>query len=210
MEMSNIIDIKKSVKDAKIVAATKYVGPNEMINLLNQGINNFGENRVDSFLEKYEALKEYKEIKWHFIGNLQTNKVRKIIGKIDYLHSLNSVKLAQTINKYLETPLNCFLEVNLTDSPTKTGISLESVSEVLLLINELENVNVIGLMTMTEPLMTDIEKEQVFSKLKELMFELNKAGYTNITELSMGMSDDYLIAVSCGATWVRLGRILFK
>lgn len=86
--MSNLKEIIKSAEGVTIVAATKYVGVNEMLNLLANNINNFGENRVDSFLEKYEVLKDNEEIVWHFIGTLQTNKVNKIIDKIDYLHSL--------------------------------------------------------------------------------------------------------------------------
>lgn len=207
--MSNINEIKLNVKNTTIVAATKYVGSDAMVNLLNEGINNFGENRVDAFLIKYEELKGY-DITWHFIGSLQTNKVKKVINKISYLHSLNSIKLASFVNKYRTTPLNCFLEINLTDSTTKTGINPSEVINVLEGIKEMENINVIGLMTMTEPLMTDEEKREVFVRLNKIKLDLNELGYTKITELSMGMSDDYLLAIESGATFVRLGRILFK
>ena len=207
--MSNLPKIINSVKDATIVAATKYVGVSEMQGLLTYNINNFGENRVDSFLEKYEVLKD-SNIIWHFIGSLQTNKVKKMINKISYLHSLNSVKLASVIDKYREAPLNCFLEVNLTESLSKTGINPDNIISSLAMIKEFKNVNVIGLMTMTEADMTDLEKMEVFTKLKNLKEELNKLGYSNITHLSMGMSDDYHIAITCGATFVRLGRILFS
>ena len=208
--MSKIIEIIKNAKDATIVAATKYVDSSKMKKLLESNITHFGENRVDSFLTKYEELKDYNNITWHFIGSLQTNKVKKMIDKIDYLHSLNSLKLAEFINKYRTRPLNCFLEINLTNSLTKTGISLDKVCEVLNEINKLPNVCVIGLMTMTETWMNDEEKRQTFTKLVDLKNELNKIGYNKITHLSMGMSDDYLIAVECGATFVRLGRILFS
>ena len=208
--MSNLNEIIKSALGVTIVAATKYVGVSEMINLLANNINNFGENRVDSFLEKYEALKDNKEIVWHFIGTLQTNKVSKMIDKIDYLHSLNSIKLARYISRYRSKPLNCFLEVNLTNSSTKTGIKPTEVINTLEEIKKLENVNVIGLMTMTETYMTDLEKEATFNSLNKLKEELQNTGYESITHLSMGMSDDYLIAIRCGATFVRLGRILFS
>lgn len=207
--MSNLKEIIKSAEGVTIVAATKYVGVNEMLNLLANNINNFGENRVDSFLEKYEVLKDNEEIVWHFIGTLQTNKVSKIIDKIDYLHSLNSIKLARYIERYRTNPLNCFLEVNLTESLTKTGILESDVLKTLEEIKNYKNVNVIGLMTMTETYMTDEEKRQTFARLSKLKDELNKLGYESIKDLSMGMSDDYLIAISCGATFVRLGRILF-
>ena len=208
--MSNLKEIINSCGDATIVAATKYVDTFVMEELLANGINNFGENRVDSFLEKYGKLASNNEIVWHFIGTLQTNKVKKMINKISYLHSLNSVKLASVIDKYREAPLNCFLEVNLTESLSKTGINPDNIISSLAMIKEFKNVNVIGLMTMTEADMTDLEKMEVFTKLKNLKEELNKLGYSNITHLSMGMSDDYHIAITCGATFVRLGRILFS
>jgi pyridoxal phosphate enzyme (YggS family) len=208
--MSNLKEIINSCGDATIVAATKYVDTFVMEELLANGINNFGENRVDSFLEKYGKLASNNEIVWHFIGTLQTNKVKKMINKISYLHSLNSVKLASVIDKYRETPLNCFLEVNLTESLSKTGINPDNIISSLAMMKEFKNVNVIGLMTMTEADMTDLEKMEVFTKLKNLKEELNKLGYSNITHLSMGMSDDYHIAITCGATFVRLGRILFS
>ena len=207
--MSNLPSIIKSVEDARIVAATKYVDVDKMQELLTYNITDFGENRVDSFLEKYELLKDNKNITWHFIGSLQTNKVKKIIDKIDYLHSLNSVKLASFINKYRTSPLKCFLEINLTNSSTKTGIDITEVENTLKEIKNYPNVFVIGLMCMTEAWMSDDEKEQIFTELAELKNKLNDLGYSEITELSMGMSDDYLIAIKCGATFVRLGRILF-
>lgn len=208
--MSKIKQIKESVLGAKIVAATKYVGPSEMLKLLEHNICDFGENRVDSFLEKYEVLKDNQNITWHFIGTLQTNKVKKMINCIDYLHSLNSYRLASVIDKYREKPLKCFLEINLTNSSTKTGIFLNEVESTLKEITKLKNIEVIGLMAMTETYMTDLEKEEVFNKLSLLKTVLNNKGYESIKELSMGMSDDYHIAVKCGATFVRLGRILFS
>ena len=208
--MSKIKQIKESVLGARIVAATKYVGVNEMLGLLEHDICDFGENRVDSFLEKFEVLKDNKNITWHFIGTLQTNKVKKMINNIDYLHSLNSYRLASVIDKYRDTPLKCFLEINLTCSSTKTGIIPADVESTLKEITNLKNIEVIGLMTMTESYMTDLEKEEVFKKLSLLKTVLNNKGYKSITELSMGMSDDYHIALKCGATFVRLGRILFS
>lgn len=207
--MENINQIKDSCSGVTIVAATKYVDATKMRELLSLGINHFGENRVNDFLNKYEMLSEC-DIVWHFIGSLQTNKVKSMINKISYLHSLNSLKLATFIQKYRTKPLNCFIEINLTDSHTKTGIDKDSVKEFLLNIKDFSKVNVIGLMTMTEPNQTDEEKYEVFRELDNLKNELNELGYTNIKELSMGMSDDYLLAIKANATFVRLGRILFR
>ena len=208
--MSSLDNIIKQTENVTLVAATKYVDSRQMLKLLDYNILNFGENRVDSFLQKYEELKDYNQIKWHFIGTLQTNKVKKMINKISYLHSLNSIKLASFIEKYRTSPLDCFLEINLTCSSTKTGILPNEVIDTLNQIKSFKNVNIIGLMTMTEPDMIDKEKEQIFTQLNSLKQELNNLGFHNIKELSMGMSDDYLIAISCGATFVRLGRILFS
>ena len=209
MENTNIRNIISSVGGARIVAATKYVDATAMRELYKTGINDFGENRVNSFLEKYEMLADLN-INWHFIGSLQTNKVKSMINKISYLHSLNSVKLASFINKYREEPLACFLEVNLTNSVSKTGLNKDEVLNVLKEISVFDKVNVIGLMTMTEPEQTDEEKLAIFNSLSNLKDELNLLGYNNIKELSMGMSDDYLLAIKANATFVRLGRILFR
>ena len=207
--MENIKNIINSCNKATIVAATKYVDETKMKELLESGINNFGENRVNEFLRKYEVLNDC-DIVWHFIGSLQTNKVKSMINKISYLHSLNSLKLATFIDKYRIEPLNCFLEVNLTESSSKTGININDVKKFLLDIKDLSKVNVIGLMTMTEKEQTDDEKLEVFNRLNSFKNELNELGYNNITELSMGMSDDYLLAIKANASFVRLGRILFR
>ena len=207
--MSKIISIKETVGAATIVAATKYVDSNKMKELLDEGVNHFGENRVNDFLVKYEELSGC-DITWHFIGNLQTNKVRKMINKIDYLHSLNSIKLASFIEKYRITPLKCFLEVKLTNSDTKEGMDKEDIFDFLEAVKDYKNVKVIGLMTMTESNMTDIEKMAVFKELFTLKEKLNSKGFNDITELSMGMSDDYKLALEANATFVRLGRILFN
>ena len=118
-------DIKQFIKsipsNISLVAATKYVDANEMKILFNNGICNFGENRVDAFLDKYEALKDL-DISWHFIGHLKRNKAKEVINKIDYLHSLDSLKLADEIEKYRITPLNTFVEVSINLEESKNGV----------------------------------------------------------------------------------------
>ena len=94
--------------DITVVAATKYVDTNDMLTLYDNGVKNFGENRVDSFLMKHESLKEYKDIKWHFIGHLQRNKAKNVINLIDCLHSLDSLELAKKIDELRETPIHQF------------------------------------------------------------------------------------------------------
>ena len=108
-------------KDVTVVAATKYVGPDLMRDLYNHGVKDFGENRVEPFLEKYDSLKDL-DINWHFIGHLQRNKCKQIINKIDYLHSLDSLKLAKMIDEERVTPLNTFIEVSINLEENKNGV----------------------------------------------------------------------------------------
>src|SRR5690606_3387861 len=117
----NLDKIRPFLKGQTIVAATKYVEADEIKALYACGIENVGENRVQDFLRKYDILSDYP-LKWHFIGHLQTNKVKMMINKIDYLHSLDSLKLANAIQKERIAQLPCFIEVLLTDEPNKTGI----------------------------------------------------------------------------------------
>ena len=121
INVKKIKEIQSLLHDETIVAATKYVGCNDIIELLRVGINNIGENRVDAFLKKYEELNSYPII-WHFIGTLQTNKVSDMINKIDYLHSLDNLRLAAKINQYRNTPLKCFIEVNVMKEDGKLAV----------------------------------------------------------------------------------------
>lgn len=196
-------ELKNEIEPNTLVAATKYVDCSTMIELLNLGINNFGENRVEPFIEKHFVLRNY-DIVWHFIGHLQRNKAKSIIKDIDYLHSLDSIDLMKIINSNREVPLKCFLEIKLTDSETKHGILPNEIDEFLEEAKKYPNVNIIGFMTMTESDMSDSEKQNVFDELKRLALKYN------FTELSMGMSDDYKEALKSGATFVRLGRILYE
>lgn len=207
--VDNIYEIIDSVGDATIVAATKYVDSSLMKELLKYGINNFGENRVDSFLEKYEDLKN-EDIVWHFIGHLQRNKALKVIDKIEYLHSLDSLKLAKIINDNRKEPLKCFIEVNLNKEESKDGIYLDELDDFIINVKCFPNVNIVGLMTMTIKNDTSSDKLNQFEQLRELKDKLNEKYNLSIKYLSMGMSDDYLDAVKAFSTHVRLGRILWK
>ena len=132
MLSENIDQIIKECSNQVIVAATKYVAASDLLLLREKGIKDFGENRVDDFLIKYQEMKEYEDITWHFIGTLQTNKVKKMINKVDYLHSLDSLNLANYIDKYRFKELPCFIQVNLTNSQTKHGIKKEELLNFLI------------------------------------------------------------------------------
>lgn len=186
-----------------LVAASKYVTSKEIRELYNLGIHDMGENRANAFLEKYDELQDL-DIIWHFIGHLQTNKVKEIINKISFLHSLDSIKLAQAINKTANKKIKCFVEIN-SGEESKSGISYEEVNDFLEQLKQFDKIEVIGFMTMAPNIEDKEEIKKVFMKLKDLRDKINKD-----YKLSMGMSHDYEIAIECGATHVRLGSILWK
>ena len=204
-------DIKEFIanipKGVTVVAASKYVEAKDMEILLESGINNFGENRVESFLNKYEALKD-KNIKWHFIGHLQRNKARKVINKINYLHSLDSLELAKIIEEERETPLNTFIEVSINGEENKNGVPLSEIDMFVEQVLQYKKVHLVGLMMMSE-LNSEVSYEEQFKKLRLLRYELEAKYHISIPYLSMGMSEDYIYAIKEGATHIRLGRILF-
>ena len=190
-----------------LVAATKYVDAFELKKLYEAGIKNFGENRVDSFLKKYEEMKDYQDVVWHFIGHLQRNKAKDVINKIHYLHSLDSLELAELIDKYRSTPLDVFVEVSINLEESKNGVPYYKGEEYIKSLLKYQKINVIGLMMMTVKVSND--KDNQFRKLKELRDKIEKDLNIKIPYLSMGMSDDYLLAIKEGATHIRLGRVLF-
>ena len=205
-------DIKEFIKtipeDVIIVAATKYIDSNDMLVLYNNGIKNFGENRVDSFLNKYNELKDYEDIKWHFIGHLQRNKAKRILDKIDYLHSLDSLELAYIISKNKTSPLKVFVEVSINLEETKNGIPFYSAKEFVSQLRQFSNIEICGLMMMAIKGSEDTQTQ--FRKLRELRDSIERELNIKIPYLSMGMSDDYKEALKEGATHIRLGRILYE
>lgn len=195
-------------KNITIVAATKYVDVSEMVYLLDNGINNFGENRVEDFIRKYEALKD-RFIIWHFIGHLQRNKAHKLINKIDYLHSLDSLKLAEEIDKRRETPLPCFVEVSVNHEESKNGVLYEEALDFIKSLQQFSKIKVVGLMMMGIQGSDVTSLEQQFGKLATLRSNIEQQLHISLPYLSMGMSEDYQTALKKGATHIRLGRILF-
>ena len=191
-----------------LVAATKYVDSNDMRALYKDGINNFGENRVDSFLKKYEELSDLKNISWHFIGHLQRNKAKEVINKISFLHSLDSIELAKKINILREAPLNVFIEVSINLEESKNGVPYYEVESFMKEIMNLDKIKIVGLMMMAYKDSSNPESE--FRKLTNLRDELEQKLDIKLPYLSMGMSDDYEAAIKAGATHIRLGRILYN
>ena len=211
MLREDIDEFLKSIpSDVTIVAATKYVGPTEMMDLYNHNIKNFGENRVDAFLNKYEQLKDVKDINWHFIGHLQRNKCKDIINKIDYLHSLDSIDLAKMIEKYREKELNTFIEVSINLEENKNGVDYHNIYDFIEELKNYKKINLVGLMMMAIKNDTEDDLNDQFNRLYELKLDIEKKFNIEIPYLSMGMSDDYRSAIKNHATHIRLGRVLWK
>lgn len=173
--------------------------------LYEEGLHDFGENYVQEFLLKYAQLK-HLPIRWHFVGSLQSNKVKYIIDKIECLHSLSLMSVAEEIQKQATKHgrvLKVLLQINLGGETSKSGLTIEAAPAFLEQVRAFDRVKVIGLMTIP-PMSEDPERTRpYFRQLRELRDGLK------LTELSMGMSDDYQIALEEGATMVRLGTLLF-
>ena len=200
--------IKTIPNSVILVAATKYASIDDMFILLKHGINNFGENRVDSFLNKYNELKN-ENIIWHFIGHLQRNKCKDIINKIDILHSLDSLELAKIIEKERHDILPTFIEVSINLEENKNGVDYRYLKDFIIKMKEFKKIKIIGLMMMSKKYSNHDELINQFKKIKELRNNLEQELNISLPYLSMGMSDDYVEAISQGANYIRLGRILF-
>ena len=144
MKLTDISILLETCKKQTIVAATKYMDHLQMRELFHQGIYHFGENRVQDFLLKKHHLSDLP-IHWHFIGHLQTNKVKMMIQEIECLHSLDSLRLAAEIQKYRKTPLDCFIEVHISNESTKYGLSIEEVPAFIEKCSSYDKINIIGL-----------------------------------------------------------------
>lgn len=210
--VAQIVEKENRLKDSvNIIAVTKYVGCETAKKLVDTGVKHIGENRVDKFLEKYHALKE-ENLTWHLIGSLQRRKVKDVINYVDYFHALDSVKLAQEINKRADHVINCFLQVNISKEESKHGFLVEELDSVLPELAALENICIVGLMTMA-PLEADHQElNQIFSEAHQLQQNLQSKQLKNMpfSDLSMGMSRDYPEAIANGSTYVRIGTAFLK
>lgn len=206
-------DIAKFLKELPegitLVVASKYIDVDDMSILVENGVTNFGENRVDSFIRKQQALLN-TSIKWHFIGHLQTNKAKNIINEIDCLHSLDSLRLAKLINTHRYQPLDCFVEVSINNEANKNGVPLQQLDTFVEEVIKLPNINLVGFMMMAIKDSDESSLRMQFHNLKIEKERIEKKYQIKLPYLSMGMSDDYQIAIQEGATHIRLGRILFE
>mgnify|MGYP005631907519 FL=1 len=209
MSLNNTL---KSIKDeidkkVKIVVVSKTRSEKEILDIYKEGHKNFGENKVQEILEKYEKLP--KDIRWHFIGHLQTNKVKYLIPFISLIHSVDSLKLLKEINKKAKAKnkvIDCLIQVKIANEDSKYGFNINEVSDVLNYASELENVSIKGLMGMA----TNTNNNNLIDKeFKLLNIEFKKYKSKDFDVLSMGMSNDYKLAISNESNMIRLGSIIF-
>ena len=214
----NIEEIKRDIKEYKTVddvlllAVTKTKPVEDILEAIDSGITDIGENKVQEIQEKYDQVKD--KVKIHMIGHLQTNKVKYIVGKVELIHSLDRKSLADEINKRaknLDIIQKCLVQVNVTKEESKFGCYIENLDSLLEYCNNLKNIKIIGLMGMAPFFDNPEDARYNFKKLKELFEKYKNRRYNNITmdKLSMGMSHDYKIALEEGSNLVRVGSKIF-
>ncbi len=194
-----------------MVAVTKYVSLETTRMVMENGFTHIGENRWQDAQPKWEALDGAGT--WHFIGHLQTNKVKEVAGRFSYIHSLDRLSLAKEIEKKaasLGITARCFIQLNISGEDTKFGMGPEALFSFVKEIRNMEHIHIAGLMTMAPYEAEPEATRPVFRRLRELRDELNGTGMLRyeVEGLSMGMSGDFEVAVEEGATWIRLGTVL--
>lgn len=213
---NNLLQIQEDIAPYKpnIIAVTKYFDESAIIEAYNAGLRDFAESRVIEAIAKINNLPEEirNNSKFHFIGHLQTNKVKKAVGTFDYIHSVDSFKLAKTISDDAHSIgkiQNILLQVNNANEEQKFGFSTKEIFEVFISIKELPNIKIAGLMNMAPLGASEDELNRLFEEVFQIKQKLEKEFNYPLKELSMGMSQDYKIAVKHGATMLRIGRKLF-
>ncbi|WP_416151031.1 YggS family pyridoxal phosphate-dependent enzyme [Salipaludibacillus sp. HK11] len=200
----------RNPEDIKIIAVTKYVSIETANEAVIAGIKHLGENRIEEGLDKWNAIGD--NVGWHFIGNLQSKKVKKMIHAFDYIHSLDRLSLAKEIDHRMREgrKMKCFVQVNVTGEESKSGIAPNEVTSFIEELKKFDSIEVVGLMTMA-PYVEDTESlRPAFKKLRQLKEEVKEKKWLHAPcqELSMGMSNDYEIAIEEGATFIRVGSSL--
>lgn len=211
-QIQHQIEIAKQRVNAQqtveIIAVTKEVDVNRTEEAIEAGLIHLGENRPEGLLNKIDSINS--AVSWHYIGSLQTRKVKQVIDQIDYLHSLDRLSLAEEIEKRATKRVKCFVQVNVSGEESKHGLTREQALDFVKQLEQFPKIEVVGLMTMAPFTEDETMIRQVFKQLKQLQQEVSQLNIPNVpcTELSMGMSNDYEIAVEEGATFVRIGTAL--
>lgn len=199
-------------QSVRLIAVSKTKPESDIMEAYEAGIRDFGENKVQELTEKYEDLP--KDIRWHLIGHLQRNKVKYIVDKAYLIHSVDSLRLAEEIEKEAakkDIKVNILVQVNVSGEESKFGISKEEAPELIRQISEMPHICVKGLMTIAPECDDPEDARPVFRELKKLSIDIEslKIDNTAVCELSMGMSGDFKVAVMEGATYVRVGSSIF-
>ena len=207
MNPANYLKIKNKIpSNVNILAVSKGFKSHEIKTIQNIGQNDFGESKFQEAFEKQLILKDLKKIKWHFIGRIQSNKIRKIVQNFKYIHSVDSFEKLQKISSIsYEEKKNPFimLQVKLSDDPSKGGFRPELLISKWREIQELKNITLKGLMTINPRGLSSKENSELFKKCRSLADSLQ------LPDCSMGMSGDWEEAVNAGSTWIRLGSLIF-
>jgi pyridoxal phosphate enzyme (YggS family) len=203
--------IKRKKALVQVIAVTKNKSSALTNEIIQEGFYHLAENLAEGLLEKQSEF-DSQDIIWHFIGNLQTRKVKEIINRIDFLHSLDRLSLAKEIEKRAESVVTCFVQVNVSGESSKSGVHPDDLEEFILHLADYPKIKVIGLMTMAPLTSDEIVIRSVFSSLRTCQEQIAQRAlpYAPCTELSMGMSEDYQIAIEEGATYIRIGSALFQ
>ena len=200
---------KRSVEDVILIGASKSQTIEKIIAAYEEGIKNFGENYLQEAEEKISKLDQ--DIIWHFIGSIQSRKAKRIAEIFDWVHTVDSFKVAEKLNSSRpksKGALNACLQLNIDDEESKSGLKIENLEEIIQKIEALENLKIRGLMVIPKPRDSEEEQRKVFRKVKEIYDSLIGQGH-NFDTLSMGMTSDYGVAIQEGATMIRIGTGIF-
>ena len=201
-------------QDVRLIAVTKTFPADIVRAAYAAGIREFGENKVQEALAKQQALADLTAVTWHFIGHVQSNKSRKVLENFDWIHSVDSLKLAKRLDQQaaeLNRVPTCCLQVKLAPDPTKAGFTLDELMTALPELDRLDWLNIVGLMVIPPYGLPPEQTREIFGRAKSLAAEIAQMGLGRIQmkELSMGMSGDFEAAIAQGATLVRIGSGLF-
>ena len=198
--------VSRDVQEVCPIIVTKNRTNEEIQEVYSLGFRHFAENRVEKLLERQKAFAQ-EDIVWHLIGPLQKRKVKQIVNQIQYFHAIDRLSIMEEIDKRLDSPLKCFLEVNVSGEESKHGFKTSEVFEAYEVAKQYSNIEIIGLMTMAPFEANDEAIRNYFRELKEVSKKLQS---TSTLKLSMGMSQDYPIAIEEGAHFIRIGTAWFE
>ena len=198
--------VSRDVQEVCPIIVTKNRTNEEIQEVYSLGFRHFAENRVEKLLERQNAFPQ-EDIVWHLIGPLQKRKVKQIVNRIQYFHAIDRLSIMEEIEKRLDSPLKCFLEVNVSGEESKHGFTTKEVFEAFEATKQYAKIDIIGLMTMAPFDASEEEIRQYFHELREISENINRE---KPLQLSMGMSQDYPIAIEEGAHFIRIGTAWFE